>query len=89
MEGICGQAERVMMAILWTFLTYPFSFFRARHDLALEILALGQQLMVLKRQAGRPELGRSDRYLWMVIMRVRANWRNPLMIFQPETLIGW
>lgn len=56
--------------MLWIVLTYPFSFFRPRHDLALEVLALRHQLMVLKRQAGRPKLGRSDRYLWMLLMRV-------------------
>lgn len=63
MEEIYLQPERVMLAILWIVLTYPFSFFRQRHDLALEVLALRHQLMVLKRQAGRPKLGRSDRYL--------------------------
>jgi putative transposase len=89
MEGICLQAERVMLAMLWIVLTYPFSFFRPRHDLALEVLALRHQLLVLKRQGGRPKLGRSDRYLWMLLMRVWPHWRNPLMIFQPETLIGW
>jgi putative transposase len=83
MEGICDQAERDMLAMLWIVLTYPFSFFRARHDLALEVLALRHQLMVLKRQAGRPNLGRSDRYFWMLLMRVWPHWRNPLMIFQP------
>ncbi len=59
MEGICGQAERVMLPILWIVLRYPFSFFRPRHNLALEVLALRHQLMVLKRPAGRPKLGRS------------------------------
>src|SRR6266542_802277 len=62
MTGIWDQAERVMLAILWIVLTYPFSFFRPRQDLALEVLALRHQLMVLKRQPGRPKLGRSDRY---------------------------
>ena len=51
MEGICLQAQRVMLAMLWIVLTYPFSFFRPRHDLALEVLALRHQLMVLQRQA--------------------------------------
>src|SRR6266542_1623915 len=63
MEGICDQAERVMLAMLWIVLTYLFSFFRPRHDLALEVLALRHQLMVLKRQSGRPKLGRSDRVM--------------------------
>ncbi len=62
-----------MLAILWIVLTYPFSFFRPRHDLALEVLGLRHQLMVLKRQTGRPKLGRSDRYLWMLLMRVWPN----------------
>jgi hypothetical protein len=30
MEGICDQSERVMLAMLWIFLTYPFAFFRPR-----------------------------------------------------------
>ena len=89
MKGIFGQADRVMLAMLWIVLTYPFSFFRPRHDLALEVLALRHQLMVLQRQAPRPKLHPSDRYLWLLLMKVWPNWRTPLMIFQPETLIGW
>ena len=77
MEGICVQAERVMLALLWIVLRYPFSCFRPRHDLALEILGLRHQLMVLKRQAGKPKFRRSDRYLWMLLMRVWPHWRNP------------
>jgi hypothetical protein len=38
-----------MFAILWIVLTYPLSFCRPRHDLALEILALRHQLSVLQR----------------------------------------
>ena len=52
MEGICDEAERGMLAILWIVVTYPYSFFQPRHDLALEVLALRHQLLVLKRQAG-------------------------------------
>ena len=89
MAVICDQAERAMLAILWIVLTYPFSFFRPRQDLALEVLALRHQLMVLKRQTGRPKLRPSDRYLWLLLMRVWPNWRNPLILFRPETLIGW
>src|SRR6266581_2718828 len=89
MTRICHQGERVMLAFLWIALPYPFSFFRPRQDLALEVLALRHQLMVLKRQTGRPKLGRSDRYLWMLLMRVWPNWRTALLIVRPETLIGW
>ena len=78
-----------MLATLWIVLTYPISIFRRQHDLALEVLALRHQLMVLKRQTHRPRLRRSDLYLWLLLMRVWPHWKTPLMIFQPETLIGW
>ena len=72
MGVICDQAERAMLAIVWIVLTYPISVFRPRQDLALEVLALRHQLMVLKRQTGRPKLRPSDRYLWLLLMRVWA-----------------
>jgi len=78
-----------VLAILWIVLTCPFSFFRPRHDLPLEILALRHQIMVLERQPGWPKPHWSERCLWLLLLRVWPNWRNPLMIFQPETLIGW
>ena len=78
-----------MLATFRVVLTYPFSFFRHQHDLALEVMALRHQLMVLKRQTRRPRLRRSDRYLWLLLMRVWLNWRNPLIILQPEPLIAW
>ena len=78
-----------MLATLWMVLTYPFSFLRLRHDLALEVQALRYQLMVLERQTRRPRLRRSDRCFWLLLIRLWPNWRNPLIILQPETLIGW
>jgi putative transposase len=65
------------------------SFFRPRHELALEVLALRHQITVLKRQTHRPKLRSWDRLFWIMLMRVWPNWRSPLMIFQPETLIRW
>ncbi len=59
-----------MLATLWIVLTYPLSFFRSRHDLAIEVLALRHQLMVLKRQSRRPKFRRSDRCLWQVLMTI-------------------
>jgi len=78
-----------MLAILWFVLTYRLSFFRRRHDLALEVLALRYQLMVLQRQLSRSRLSQSDRYLWLLVMRVWPKWSYSLMILQPETLAGW
>ena len=78
-----------MLAVLWIILTYATSIFRRQHDLALEILALRHQLMVLKRQTRRPRLRRSDRYLWLALMKIWPHCKTPLIILQPETLIGW
>ena len=78
-----------MLAVLWIVRTYLFSFLRRRHDLVLEVLSLRNQLIVLKRQTRRPKLRRSDRFVWLLLMRVWPHWRTPLIIFQPETLIGW
>jgi len=42
-------------------------FFRARADTALEILALRQQLSVLKRQPPQPPLNAGDRLFWTTL----------------------
>ena len=78
-----------MIAAFWLLLTYPLSFFRGRHDLALEVLALRHQLMVLKRQTRKPRIRRCDRCFWLLLMRVWSNRRNPLIILRTETLTGW
>jgi len=85
LQTSCGG----MFELLWMVLIYPRSILRPQHELALEVLALRHQLMVLNRQTRRPKLRPSDRYLWMLLKRVWPNWRTPLMIFQPETLISW
>ena len=89
MAGIFDRYDEAMLATPWIVLTYPLSFLRLRHDLALEVQALRYQLMVLERQTRRPRLRRSDRCFWLLLIRLWPNWRNPLIILQPETLIGW
>ena len=45
-------------------------FFMYRTDLALEILALRQQVAVLKRRRPRPKLSRMDRLFWTTLRSV-------------------
>lgn len=78
-----------MFAIVSALLSYLSCLFRPKHQLALEVLALRHQLIVLKRQTPRPRLRRWDRCLWVMLKRVWLGWKTPLMIFQPETVIGW
>ncbi len=70
-------------------LIYSWSRLRPRHELAMEVLALRHQITVLKRRARRPKLRPWDRWLWIMLKRAWPNWKTPLMIFRPETVIGW
>src|SRR5205807_9268933 len=58
-------------------------------QLALENLALRQQLAVYKRTANRPKLQRSDRVLWVWLSRVWPAWRQALVIVAPATVLRW
>ena len=64
-------------------------FFRSRSDTALEILALRQQVAVLKRKRPRPSLNSFDRLFWTALQRLWSRWTDVLVIVKPETVIGW
>ena len=57
--------------------------------LAVENLALRQQLAVCKHSVRRPKLRRRDRVFWVWLSRLWPNWRSALAIVQPETVIRW
>jgi putative transposase len=59
-----------------------------RH-LALENLALRQQLAVYKKTLRRPKLHPSDRLFWVSLSRVWAGWRQVLIIVTPDTVLRW
>jgi transposase InsO family protein len=58
-------------------------------DLALENLALRQQLALLRCHSKRPLLGRLDRAFWVWLSRRWAGWRQALHVVRPETVIRW
>src|SRR6266478_4431508 len=58
-------------------------------QLALENLALRQQLDVYKRTIVRPPLRRADRLFRVVLARVWAGWKRPLVIVTPDTVLRW
>ena len=62
---------------------------RTRADLALENLALRQQLALLRRRSKRPQFGRVDRLLWVWLSNRWAGWREALHLVRPETVIRW
>src|SRR5262245_48525199 len=59
-----------MRTLLLTVLAAARLSLKSRRALALENLALRQQLAVLRRQAKRPKLSRADRAFWLAV-RVR------------------
>jgi hypothetical protein len=64
-------------------------FFLNRTDTALELLALRQQVAVLKRKRPRPTLNSGDRLFWTTLRQFWSGWRDVLVIVKPETVIGW
>jgi len=62
---------------------------RSRADLALEIIALRQQVGVLKRKRPRPPLRAFDRLFWIPLRRLWPRWKNVLLIVKPDTVVGW
>ncbi len=62
---------------------------KSRRNLALENLALRHQLMVLRRQSGRPRLRDRDRFFWISLLRLWPNWRSALSLVQPATVVKW
>ena len=72
-----------MIAFFISLLTCLSAFFRSRYNLSVEILALRQQLGVLKRKSPRPRLRRQDRIFWILLRRLWHAWSNVLVIVKP------
>jgi putative transposase len=78
-----------MMTALLAMLAYVRAFLIARHRLALEAVALRQQLAVYKRKQPRPKLNRLDRLFWVLVRRIWTNWSEALVLVKPETVVSW
>jgi putative transposase len=64
-------------------------FCRSRVDTSLEILALRQQVAVLKRKRPRPSLNRLDRFFWTTLRSIWPRWSDVLVIVKAQTVVGW
>ena len=65
------------------------AFLRDKSELAVENVALRQQLAVLQHSARRPKLRRRDRIFWVWLSKLWTNWRSALLIVKPETVVVW
>ena len=78
-----------MLRLLRSLLSGTISVLRDRRDLALENLALRQQLAVFEQSTKRPRLSKADRALWVLLSRTWSGWKEALLIAKPETVIAW
>ena len=78
-----------MLEFVFALLAAVRVFLCSRGDTALEVLALRQQLSVLKRKRPRPKLNTFDRLFWTTLRRVWSRWADVLVIVKSETVVGW
>lgn len=78
-----------MLPLLYALLAAARSSLKSQRELALENLALRQQLAVLKRETKRPKLTDGDRAFWVALSRLWPDWQHALTLVKPETVIGW
>ncbi len=78
-----------MRHLLCALLATARSSLKSQRELALENLALRQQLAILKRKTGRPKLNDTDRVFWVALSRLWTGWEHALILVKPEIVIGW
>jgi len=78
-----------MFKLLLSVLAAVRVFFRSRAEASLEVLALRQQVAVLKRKRPRPLLTGLDRLFWTTLWHAWPRWSDVLIIVKPETVIRW
>lgn len=62
---------------------------RGHRAIALENLALRQQLTALKRTVKRPQLRERDRLFWILLANRWREWRMALVLVRPDTVLRW
>ena len=78
-----------MIALLRHVLGWLVGAFRSRADLILENLALRQQLLALHAQHPRRRLPASHKLFWVLLRRLWARWKQPLILVTPRIVVGW
>ena len=78
-----------MWSTLLALLRSVCSALKSRRHLALENLALRQQLALLCNRSKRPQFGRVARIFWVCLSQRWSGWRDALCLVRPETVIRW
>ena len=78
-----------MLSLLLTVLRTICSLFQSRRQLALENLALRQQLATLRPTVKRPRVSAIDRLFWVLFAKYVDGWRAMLHALHPDTVVRW
>jgi len=78
-----------MFKLVWSLFEWFTAFLRSRNSLGLEIVALRQQVIVLKRKHPRSRLSVWDQVFWVLLRRVWSRWAEVLVVVKPETVVRW
>jgi hypothetical protein len=78
-----------MVHLLYALLATVRSSLRPQRELALQNLALRQQLAILKRKAKHPKLTKAERGFWVALRGLWPDWQSALILVKPDTVIGW
>ena len=79
-----------MLDLIRLMLSLVFGLYRARAALEAEILALRQQIIVLRRgRPGRLPFSAADKWVLSWITRLFPNARDALAVVRPETVLHW
>src|SRR6266487_6622659 len=62
---------------------------RGHRAVALENLALRQQVAVFKRAARRSQRRHRDRLFWILLAKAWRDWRTALIVVHPDTVVRW
>src|SRR2546428_502480 len=58
-------------------------------QIALENLALGEQLAIFQRSVRHPKIRLMDRVFWVCLRKAWKDWKSVLVIVRPETVLDW
>ena len=83
------MAARMLVHIMEMLFSLVRSLCWSKADLAMENLALRQQLAVYKRKRPRPPIEPLERLFWSVLKDQFAAWADALIIVKPETVVRW
>ena len=65
------------------------AFFRSRNEQAIIELALRQQLATYAHRGPKPLITPVDRAFWVFLSRSWSDWKQALVIVQPNTVVRW